>query len=72
MSITILIKFVDTKIYVCEDKFELNNQRRKPTLLAAPLYATNRLNFASKKNVQAKNDVFKGNFLYETLTTMKF
>ena len=31
---------------MCEDKFKFKNQRRKPTDLAAPLFASNGLNFA--------------------------
>ena len=31
---------------MCEDKFEINKQRHKPTLLAAPLLVPNSVNFA--------------------------
>ena len=33
-------------IMINEEKFQFKNQRHKPTLLAAPLLASNRANFA--------------------------
>ena len=37
--------------YVFEDKFDFKNQSRKPVLLAAPLIASNEINFAIKRAV---------------------
>ena len=48
---------------VCEDKFEFETQRRKPTKLAAPLLASDKVNLPINRalltvlleNFQAKN-----------------
>ena len=38
---------------MCKDKSEIKNRRQKPTILAAPLFASNRVNVAINRALLA-------------------